>query len=57
MHPIVEKSSVVTFHEARKKLKLPRLSRMIESNRKPLLVKVYFAPLKQEANLRGKTVK
>ena len=28
---------------------------MIKSNTKPLLVKVYFAPLKQKANLSGKT--
>ena len=40
-----------------KKLKLPRWSGMIKSNAKPLLVKVYFAPLKQMTNLSGKTVK
>ena len=60
MHQIVEKGSVVrsvTFHAARKKLKLPRWSGMIQSNTKPLLVKVYIAPLKQKKNLSGKTVK
>ena len=29
---------------------------MIKSNTKPLLVKVYFAPLKQKTNLSGNTV-